>query len=229
LNVIPNKAKRTTLLFGVLFLLLLLFVTAIFAKPVLFFLLGISKINLTALWLDRIFFWICLVLIFFYALLIEKQKFLLLEEQEYELWIYLVSVLAIYAALFAGLFFISKTLIALKYNMESEALKRMLVIFRAHKFLMVFTAITAGFVEELTFRGYLMPRLAILFKSPVWAILVSSVLFGLMHLGYGTLIQILAPFFIGLVFAFYYWEFRNIKVLIFCHCAWDLLAMFLKM
>ncbi|HET6992224.1 MAG TPA: type II CAAX endopeptidase family protein [Bacteroidia bacterium] len=226
---IPNTAKRSTLLWGILLLLLTLFVVAVFARPMLFFLLGTSKINLAALWIDRLFFWICLLLIFLYSFFIEKQQFLILGEKKYDFWIYIVSVFAIYAALFAGLFFISKTLIALKCNMESEMLKKLMVIFRAHKSLMIFTALTAGFVEELTFRGYLLPRLAILLKSPGWAIVISSVLFGLMHMGYGTIVQVAAPFFIGLVFAFYYWEFRNIKVLIFCHCAWDLLAMYVKL
>ena len=108
-------------------------------------------------------------------------------------------------------------------------LDELMKIFRNDPFLMVFTCVTAGFVEELLFRGYLLPRLALLFNNSLVAVIVSSVLFGLMHFGYGTVINMVGPFIIGLVFAIYYWKFRNIKVLIFCHFTWDLMALLLKL
>lgn len=42
----------------------------------------------------------------------------------------------------------------------------------------------AGFTEEFFFRGVLQSRLAELFKSQVWAVIVASLLFGLYHVPY---------------------------------------------
>jgi membrane protease YdiL (CAAX protease family) len=47
--------------------------------------------------------------------------------------------------------------------------------------------LTAGFTEEFFFRGVLLTRLIALFGSKVWAIVVSSLLFGLYHLPYAYL------------------------------------------
>ena len=60
-----------------------------------------------------------------------------------------------------------------------------------------------GFTEELAIRGYLLPRLELIFNNSWTAILISSVLFGLLHFGYGTIINVIGPFFIGLVFAYF--------------------------
>ena len=68
----------------------------------------------------------------------------------------------------------------------------------------------------------------IIFKNPYLAIIVNSMLFGLLHIKYGTVINVLAPIFIGFVFSYYYWRFKNIKVVILCHFLWDLIAIFIS-
>jgi membrane protease YdiL (CAAX protease family) len=104
----------------------------------------------------------------------------------------------------------------------------MLVILRENHWLIFLTALTAGIVEELTFRGYLLPRMVSIFKSPAMGIIVSSVIFGLIHFGYGTVMQLVGPFFIGFILALYYYKYRNIKVIIFVHVVWDVMAIYLK-
>ncbi|MFV5702790.1 lysostaphin resistance A-like protein [Flavobacterium sp. XS2P12] len=101
-------------------------------------------------------------------------------------------------------------------------------LFKNNIFLILFTSITAGVSEELIFRGYLIPRLEILLKNTRVAILTSSILFGLIHYSYGSLIQIIGPIFIGLVFALHYKKYKNIKILIMCHFLWDLLVLLNK-
>jgi membrane protease YdiL (CAAX protease family) len=93
---------------------------------------------------------------------------------------------------------------------------------------LVFSALTAGITEELIFRAYIMPRLLIFFKNAYLPIVVSALFFGLMHVSYGTLMQVLGPFYIGVIFGIYYYKFRNIKVLIVCHFLWDLIALLVK-
>jgi membrane protease YdiL (CAAX protease family) len=111
---------------------------------------------------------------------------------------------------------------------SSVVLQRMINFFRENKFLMVYTALTAGVTEELIFRGYLLPRLEMLLKNSYLAILISSLIFGLAHYGYGTIQNMLDPFVIGLVLATYYWRYRNIKVTIIFHFLWDLVGLILS-
>jgi hypothetical protein len=86
-----------------------------------------------------------------------------------------------------------------------------------HKILMLFTCLTAAFTEELMFRGYLLPRLQVLFGKPWIAIIVSSLLFGLAHAGYLNFNSVFLPFLLGIAFAVYYYKYRNIAVLIVAH------------
>lgn len=224
---VPGSTKRYLFLIGILLLL-----AAIFAAPfVTHFLLRITfpvHTDTLTFWVSRVMIWFCLLLIFIYAKKIEKQKLLLYEENNFKFYIYILSVIAIFITLFAYLAVITQILIRAGFSKESVNQEKMLTVFRGNHPLIIFTCLTAGFVEELTFRGYLMPRLELLLKSPAVSIFLSSILFGLLHFGYGTFLQIVGPFFIGLVFAFYYWQFRNIKVIIFCHFAWDMMAIYVK-
>lgn len=221
--------KKSTLLLGITLLLATFFAIAFLGGPLLFKIFGVTQTNPTVIFASRVLFWLPLLIIFIYALKVEKQKLLIWQERRMEFWEYLVSVIAIFVALLIGLGIIGTILKLLNLHTESDKFLKMLEIFRANQWLIFITAFTAGIVEELTFRGYLMPRMIALFKSPAVAIILSSVLFGLLHFGYGTVIQIIGPFFIGFIFALYYYKFRNIKVLIFCHVAWDLMAIYLKM
>jgi membrane protease YdiL (CAAX protease family) len=57
--------------------------------------------------------------------------------------------------------------------------------------LAIFVAFAAGFGEEVLFRGILQKRLG------VWG---QGVLFGLVHAGYGTWLQVVVPFALGIAF-----------------------------
>ncbi len=224
-----NRAPRSTLLLGVIVLLVALFSVILFGGSLLYHLFGSTKNTAVTFIAARSLFWICLFLAWLFSFSIEKQPLLIWEEKKYSFGAILLSVVAIFALLIVGCGIISATLMKAGFSRTSLRFDHMLTLFRGNYFVIFFTALTAGFVEELTFRGYLLPRMTILFKSPVISVLLSSILFGLLHFGYGTFLQIAAPFFIGLVFAFYYYEFRNIKVLIFCHIMWDLSAIIINL
>jgi len=117
----------------------------------------------------------------------------------------------------------------LRHEPPSKLAPRLAIFFRKYPFLLVFTALTAGVTEELVFRGYLQPRLELLFKNPYWAIVISSLIFGLAHIMYGTVKNVIDPFFIGLGLAIYYWRYRNIKVAMVFHFLWDLLGLLFVM
>lgn len=229
MELLPASPSKSKFLIGILFLLVILFTLAFFGGTMLAHLFGVKKLNVDVLFASRILFWSPLLLIFIYARKIEKQKLLIWEERKLQWWEYLASFMAIFVALVIGLIIIGLILYMLGLQKESERFVHMLAIFREHQWLIFVTAGTAGIVEELTFRGYLMPRILVLFKSPALAIIISSVLFGLLHFGYGTIVQVIGPFFIGLIFAIYYYKFRNIKILIVCHILWDIMAIYLKL
>lgn len=228
-NEYPSASKRTTMTLGVLLLMALLGGALFIGKTGIFQLLGLKDMSAATMYVTRLVFWLVLGITFLYARRAEKQRLLLWEERPYSFPLYLASVFAIFGAIIILLLATAVILRVLHVPQHSAKLDDLMIFFRDDPFLMLFTCLTAGFVEELLFRGYLLPRMAVLFNSPVAAVIVSSVLFGLMHFGYGTVINMVGPFVIGLVFAFYYWKFRNIKVLIFCHFAWDLMALLLKL
>ncbi len=176
----------------------------------------------TVMIVTRVLFWLCLLLMFVYALKIERQPFLLWTETKQRVDFYILSNMALIGILFIGTAFIGITLTKILHiNQPNEKFKLLVPLFRANKGLLILTIVTAGVVEEFLFRGYLMPRLELLLKSTNWAIFISSALFGLMHFSYGTIAQVIGPFYIGLIFAIFYKKYRNIQALIICHILWD--------
>lgn len=207
-------------------LLLLLFSTRTFY---LFFGFSITRHYIQAVYLSRFLYWLCLVILFIYSIKIERQKFLVWEEIRYTPLSNLLAVIALFAAQF-GCSLVTVIIVRLmRMDAVSQKLLQMIEIFRSHPFLIVFTCITAGVVEELIIRGYLQPRLEIIFKNPVVAILISAAVFGALHFGYATVANVLGPFLFGILFGYYYWRYRSIKTLIICHTLWDLFSISLQL
>lgn len=72
--------------------------------------------------------------------------------------------------------------------------------------------VLAAVTEEVFFRGYLQPRIGII---------ASSVLFGLVHSGYGTVLQLVAPFGLGLLFAYLFQRTGSLWAPIAAHFMFD--------
>ena len=109
----------------------------------------------------------------------------------------------------------------------SDKLLQLSSIFKNNYFLIVFTCLTAGVIEELLMRAYIQPRIEKIYNSPVLGITVSALLFGILHSSYGTIGQVVVPFFIGIVFAVFYKKYSNIKILIICHFMFDFISLML--
>ena len=223
-SVPEGNVKRSLLIVGSISILLLLFIISLSGQLRILHFGEAAKLNGTNFFISRILYWICLLLLWLYAVKIERQKLLIWPEKKYKVSTYLLSGFLIFAVLFAGGLIISIILSLSGFNKSSEQMSEIVIILSENKLLLFFTVITAGIVEELIFRGYLLPRLEIIFKKPYWAITISSLFFGLLHYRYGTVLNVVGPVFIGFVFAYYYWRYRNIKVIIVCHILWDLIA-----
>jgi uncharacterized protein len=154
---------------------------------------------------------------------VEKQKFLLWSERKSSALFYIVSIAAMLAAIILLAGILHK--IESYYGWDnSDKLKAMLQLLWKNKLLLLFTTLSAGIMEELLFRGYLMPRLQLLLKNSWLTIIISSLLFGLAHYSYGSWSQMINPLFIGLIFAWHYQKYRNIKVLMLGHFLIDFLS-----
>jgi membrane protease YdiL (CAAX protease family) len=210
---------------GIIAILFLLFLISLISLSPFLHLLGLSQINGTILFITRILYWLCLLLLWFYSTRIEKQDLLIWKEKEFKIRVYVISVVALYLVLLGGMVLVQMLLSLAHLAKKSDIMPVLVNILRENKVLLVFTALTAGVVEELIMRGYIQPRLQLIFKNPWASIIISSLAFGLLHYKYGTAINMAGPFFIGLIFSVYYWKFRNIKVLIACHFLWDLVAL----
>jgi membrane protease YdiL (CAAX protease family) len=214
---------------GILLVIIVLALLTLFGGLAIQHLFGLHRITAWYIFIGRTFYWLFLLGVWLYASRIERQEFLLWHEIDYSFWVFVLSLIAITAAIFSTLTIVTLSFRLLLHKDESSlALKQMIQIFKTSPLLIVYTALTAGVTEELIFRGYLLPRLNVLLKSPFWAIAISSLIFGLAHLGYGTIINFAAPFIIGLAQAFYYYQYRNIKVIITFHLLWDLAVLFLQ-
>lgn len=221
--------KRTTtnplvIIGGILLMLVLLFGTVSLRK---FHLLPDTYTASTFLF-TRLLFWAALLFVFVYAIKIEKQPFLLWKDKNYGIGKALLFALIIVVILIVGNIIMAFILRQLKFNSNSSSMNAMISIFKENIWLLLFTCITAGITEELLFRGYLLPRLAVLFKNRTVAIIVSSLFFGLLHFSYGTFSELSGAFFIGLIFACFYSKYRNIKILIVIHFLWDLTGLLLQ-
>ncbi len=225
MNTFAKRPGNYTAWIGILGILLLLFLISLISSSPFLHLAGLSEINGTVFFITRMLYWVCLLLLWLYSTRVEKQDLLIWKEKEYKFLICLVSVVVIFLVLLAGMLLIQTLLSLAGLSKKSDALSVIVNILRSNKILLVFTALTAGVVEELIVRGYIQPRLQLIFKNGWVSIIISSLVFGLLHYKYGTLLNIAGPFFIGLVFAFYYWKYRNIRILIACHFLWDLVAL----
>ncbi len=85
------------------------------------------------------------------------------------------------------------------------------------------TAVFAPFFEEWLFRGIVLRGLLGKLK-PVWAILLSAVVFGLFHM---NLWQAIPAALMGLLLGYVYWKTGSLKLTMLMHCANNTLSVLL--
>ena len=73
-----------------------------------------------------------------------------------------------------------------------------------------------GLVEEVIFRAVLQTRLNKIFGAG-GGILLSSMLFGVMHSGYGTSYEVLYTFFVGVIIGYMFYKTRSLPLITLVH------------
>jgi len=175
----------------------------------------------TRFFVSRLSFWVVVGILFIYAAKIERRPLLLWGEQWHKFIFYPVSIVAILGATLVGGFVIAMVIRSFGLSVRSNKVGMILGFSLQLRLLAV---VTAAVTEELIVRGYLLPRLQLFFKKPVWPIVISSFIFSLAHMGFGTFINMAVPFWIGLVFAWHYYKYRNLTILIICHFLIDFIS-----
>jgi len=92
----------------------------------------------------------------------------------------------------------------------------------------VFVSFTAGFCEEVAFRGYIMTRLRLIFKTKSWVlpIIVSAIAFGACHAYQGIPNMIVLSVY-GAMFSLLYIRTGSLWPCVIAHFFQDLLALFI--
>ncbi|HIG28369.1 MAG TPA: CPBP family intramembrane metalloprotease [Verrucomicrobiales bacterium] len=85
-------------------------------------------------------------------------------------------------------------------------------------------ALSAGFCEELIYRGYMMTALKRA-GHPVWLAMVLSTLSFVLFLGILPLPFLVAGFIIGMIWAAIYQKFSILWITIYIHAFWDATVM----
>jgi len=177
-----------------------------------------------SLFLTRICIWLAVAVVFIYAAKIERQPFLPWRDEKHRWWKIVLFALGVAILLILVPSIINTIFHHFGIPSRSAHGEMAIHTLKANIPLLVFASVTAGVTEELFVRGYMLPRLLNLVKNPALAIIISALVFGIFHIGWGTWIQIIATFWVGIVFGFFYWKFRNLKFLIIFHFCWDMLG-----
>ncbi len=170
-------------------------------------------------WIAEFEQWAFVGLTWLAVILIEKQKWVLWEAPNQNWYFYPLSVLGIFIGAVLVVLLLPIIFKWLKLPMKQEAIASTVNFYCIDKFLMVFGCITAGVIEELFYRAYLMPRLEILVNQR-WLMLILSIFwFGIAHVSFKkfSLVGIVTPLLIGAIFAIHYYLFQNLIVLIVVH------------
>ena len=220
-----DKSKLRSIQIGTASIVIMLLFVSIVGRMVMPSITGSTKMTTESVIISLLLDWVMLLLVWLYSCKIEKQSLLLWAETDYPILFHLKAVLGIFAVFFAitiPVLIIMQLLHLVKVSPKIAEIKS---IVRDHKVLLFMVPVTAGVVEEFIFRGYLLPRMEIIFKNSYAAIIVSSLLFGLLHYSYGTVMNVVGPMLLGFVFTIFYWKYHNITVPIFCHFLWDFISL----
>jgi len=142
---------------------------------------------------------------------------LLWQETKRKWYFYPLSVIAVFSGAVVVAISIPVIFNFLGLPIKQDSMESAVNFYCADKLLLVFACLTAGVVEEFIFRGYLMPRLEIIFKHGWLVVILSSLLFGIAHISSLSLVGVIVPVLIGCVFSFHYYKYRNLLVLIIAH------------
>ena len=210
---------------GILGVCLIMYSISNYSISFLLNIVDLKKPTVPAVFLNRMLLWGSLLLFFLYVKFFLKKSFLPWKERKLSILTTILSTIILLTLLFVG--FVALVLIIqyFDFSTQGERSDEMRDLVYQNLSLMIFTCFTAAVLEELLFRGFILPTFTEI-TNKVWiGVALSSLLFGLMHLSYGTMHQVIIPIYFGIIFSAYYAKYRNLKVVIFCHFIWNLVSM----
>jgi membrane protease YdiL (CAAX protease family) len=132
---------------------------------------------------------------------------------------FIFSVLGL-LSIFAILFILGVLSIVLGFNDQQKITEKVADLPIS---ILVFAVIVAPISEELFFRAFLVKKISSIINP--WAgILISSVLFGLVHFSYGSIMEIAGAFVIGAILAVVFYKSKSITPCLSIHIFYNLLA-----
>ncbi|HZX58692.1 MAG TPA: type II CAAX endopeptidase family protein [Mucilaginibacter sp.] len=168
--------------------------------------------------------WITLPVLYQYAVKVEGRPFLLWEEQKFNISFFLISIIVLFLLIFCAQF-ISIIPSRLGFHDDYKVMHYWNKIIKQNGVIVFFICMSAGITEELLLRGYILPRLTLIFKSNYAPVILSALIFSLLHLGYGNLSECIFTFLFGVVCAVYYMKYQNLTVLVVFHFLFDLFVL----
>ncbi|CAD7813690.1 hypothetical protein CHRY9390_02693 [Chryseobacterium aquaeductus] len=209
---------------GIVLTFVLLAISMLYSIPFINLFINSKTLTSELFFYNRLSLWLVLLLVLVYNFFIENRSFFVWEDKKYSFTFYFGAVILLYLICIFGGAFINAIIIFLTEEKVSKRLLEFKTLFKNNYFLIIFTCITAAVIEELLMRAYIQPRIEKIYKSPVLGIIISALLFGILHSTYGTIGQVVIPFFIGIIFALFYKKYSNIKILIVTHFMIDLVS-----
>jgi membrane protease YdiL (CAAX protease family) len=79
--------------------------------------------------------------------------------------------------------------------------------------------------EELLFRGFLLRWVSEKVDSDILGIVISSIVFGVLHMGYGSVVEVFGTMTIGLVLGYTFIRSKSITPCIVVHMVYNLLSL----
>ncbi len=212
---------------GIVLTFVLLAFAMLYSIPLINSFFHFKTITADLFFYNRLSLWFVLMLVLIYNFFIENRSFFVWEDKKYSASFYLVAIICLYLICAIGGAFLNGVIMLITHEKISDKLVQLSSVFKNNYFLIFFTCLTAGVIEELLMRAYIQPRIEKIYNSPVLGIIISALLFGILHSTYGTIGQVVVPFFIGIVFALFYKKYSNIKILIICHFMFDFISLML--
>ncbi|MBU0532620.1 CPBP family intramembrane metalloprotease [Candidatus Micrarchaeota archaeon] len=132
---------------------------------------------------------------------------------------FIFSVLGL-LSIFAILFIIGIMSIVLGFNDQQKITEKVADLPVS---ILLFAVIAAPVSEEFFFRAFLVKKISSIINP--WAgILISSILFGLVHFSYGSIMEIVGAFTIGTILAVIFHKSKSITPCLAIHIFYNLLA-----
>jgi membrane protease YdiL (CAAX protease family) len=200
---IPGHFSKRATIAGVALAILFPYSTALLLVP--FHISFPEKV-----YLSPFVFWLGVLVLYGYAHRFENRPLLIWKGRKMDFAFFAGSVALLYLLMVAAAL-IARLPHLFGVHENRELIYKLTAVLKNKYPLLVFTALTAGITEELIFRGYILTRLSLLFSKAWVPVIISALVFSAAHIAYKSLNELIFTFLFGIVCAFYYQKYRDIK------------------